>query len=107
MTTHTDTRTWYRPGYTCMWNQICRLTPITPKQLEVLEYVVDHIDRHGYAPSVREIGQHFGFLSTRTAGQHLHNLARKGAIQITPGIARGIRIIKRPAEVHELSQEHE
>jgi len=88
-----DTRTWYRPGVTVMWNRIARLTPITDRQRDVLAFVVGHIERHGYAPSVREVGDHFGWSSTRTAGEHLHNLARKGALQITPGVARGIRVL--------------
>jgi len=91
--THDDTRTWHRPGVTCMWGRIARLTPITKRQRDVLAFVVGHIERHGYAPSVREVGDHFGWRSTRTGGEHLHELARKGALRITPGVARGIRVL--------------
>ena len=88
-----DPRTWYGPDTTCMWGRIKPLTPITDRQQEVLAFVVEHIERHGYAPTVREVGAHFGWRSTRTAGEHLHDLARKGALAITPGIARGIRVL--------------
>ena len=90
-----DTRTWYGRGrtHTVMWGRICRLTPITDRQHDVLAFVIEHIEAHGYAPTVREVAARFGWRSTRTAGGHLHDLARKGALHITPGVARGIRVL--------------
>lgn len=76
------------------------LTPLTPRQRDVLAFVVEHIERAGYPPTVREIARHFGFRSTRTAGEHLDKLAIKGALAITPGVARGIRVLRGREGVH-------
>lgn len=88
-----DPRTWHAPGVTCMSGRIKRLTPITDRQREVLAFVAEHVEASGYAPTVREVAARFGWRSTRTAGEHLHELARKGALEITPGVARGIRVL--------------
>ena len=98
-----DPRTWYGSSrtHTVMWGRIRRVTPITDRQREVLAFVVAHIEAKGYPPTVREVGAHFGWSSTRTAGEHLHALASKGALEITPGVARGIRVLEGVADVHE------
>ena len=74
----------YRPDI-CRW----QVTPITARQQQVLDYLVEHITAWGFAPSHRDISNHFGLRSTRSAALHLRELEAKGAIEIKRGIARG------------------
>ncbi|WP_419536102.1 transcriptional repressor LexA [Endozoicomonas sp.] len=65
---------------------------LTKRQTEILELIRSHIEETGFPPTRAEIAQTFGFRSPNAAEEHLRALARKGAIEITPGASRGIRI---------------
>lgn len=64
---------------------------LTAKQERVFEFLVEFVQEHGYPPTVREIGEFFGFLWT-AAGGHLRALERKGFVRINPLKSRGIEI---------------
>ena len=64
---------------------------LTPRQAEVLEYILRTLERRGYPPSVREICDDLGFSSTRGALRHLESLERKGFISRFAG-ARAIQV---------------
>lgn len=49
------------------------------------------MEKHGYPPTAREIGEYFGFLWSAARG-HLKALERKGLVRINPLKARGIEI---------------
>lgn len=68
------------------------MTPLTPRQNEVLTFIRAHLRRHGYPPTRADIARHLGFRSANAAESHLQALARKGVIEILPGAARGIRL---------------
>lgn len=65
---------------------------LTKRQSEILELIKSHIESTGFPPTRAEIARTFGFRSPNAAEEHLRALARKGAIEITPGASRGIRI---------------
>ncbi len=65
---------------------------LTIKQKEILQFLITYHGEHGYPPTFREIGNHFGFLWTASKG-HLKSLERKGVIRINPSKSRGIEII--------------
>lgn len=65
---------------------------LTKRQAEILELIKSYIEETGFPPTRAEIAQTFGFRSPNAAEEHLKALARKGAIEITPGASRGIRI---------------
>jgi len=65
---------------------------LTPRQSEILAFIKRCLDDHGYPPTRAEIAQELGFKSPNAAEEHLKALARKGAIEMTPGASRGIRI---------------
>lgn len=69
----------------------------TTKQLLVLAYIRRHIAEKGYPPTRAEIGKHFGFKSDNSPESHLRALEAKGLISITPGVARGIRVVEAAA----------
>jgi repressor LexA len=65
---------------------------LTPRQAEILAALRKLQDRHGRPPTRAEICEHLGFRSPNAAEEHLRTLARKGAIELVPGAARGIRL---------------
>lgn len=66
---------------------------LTKKQSEILDFVRDFIDEHGYAPSYREIGENFNLSSVATVAEHINTLRSKGYLENTdPGLARSIQL---------------
>lgn len=65
---------------------------LTPRQAEILAFIKHCLDDNGYPPTRAEIAHALGFKSPNAAEEHLKALARKGAIEMTPGASRGIRI---------------
>lgn len=65
---------------------------LTPRQAEILAFIKHCLEDNGYPPTRAEIAQALGFKSPNAAEEHLKALARKGAIEMTPGASRGIRI---------------
>lgn len=66
--------------------------PLTPRQAEILEAIRQHIAEHQRPPSRPELAKSLGIASTNAIFKHLAALERKGAIELDPGAARGIRV---------------
>lgn len=66
---------------------------LTKRQKEILDFINDFISDYGYAPSYREIGQHFNLSSTATVAEHVQALQNKGYLKIDPNEARSIELI--------------
>jgi repressor LexA len=71
---------------------------LTARQAEILKLIEEYTERSGFPPTRSEICQAMGFKSPNAAEEHLRALARKGAIEMTPGASRGIRLTQ-PAGV--------
>jgi repressor LexA len=67
---------------------------LTEKQARILNFIVDHVHARGYPPSIREIGNAFGFSSLRGVTVHLDALERKGYIR-RASTSRSITVIGR------------
>lgn len=65
---------------------------LTERQNQIYEFVRAHLREEGIPPTVDEIRQHLGLVSTNGVHKHLQALEKKGAIVRTPGVSRGIRI---------------
>lgn len=65
---------------------------LTARQQEVLNLIKHSIETTGFPPTRAEIAKELGFKSPNAAEEHLKALARKGAIEMTPGASRGIRL---------------
>ncbi|MHB0820725.1 transcriptional repressor LexA [Stutzerimonas stutzeri] len=65
---------------------------LTPRQSEILAFIKRCLEENGYPPTRAEIAQELGFKSPNAAEEHLKALRNKGAIEMTPGASRGIRI---------------
>src|SRR5215831_7263464 len=52
--------------------------PLTSRQKAVLDFISRSIERRGYPPTLREIGEHMGIRSTNGVNDHLKALEKKG-----------------------------
>jgi repressor LexA len=68
------------------------MDPLTERQAEILRLVRELTEVSGYPPTRAEIAQRMGFRSVNAAEQHLRALEKKGAIEISSGASRGIRV---------------
>jgi len=64
---------------------------LTERQREILEFIKDYQAKHGFPPSQREMGEHFG-ITVRAVFDHLKALEKKGAIRRLAGSSRGIQL---------------
>jgi repressor LexA len=69
---------------------------LTPRQEQILRLIREHLASSGFPPTRAEICSAMGFRSPNAAEEHLRALARKGAIEMTPGASRGIRLKRLP-----------
>ena len=65
---------------------------LTARQAEILEVIRTYVADTGRPPSRPELARLLGIASTNGVFKHLEALARKGAIELVPHAARGIRI---------------
>ena len=70
---------------------------LTRRQKEILDFLARHIERKGYAPTIEEIGGHFGLSSLATVHKHLTNLQQKGLIKREWNRSRALELV--PADV--------
>jgi repressor LexA len=68
---------------------------LTARQQEIWNYLVEYVDRHGYPPTVREIGEQVGLASPSTVHAHLANLERAGLLRRDPTKPRALELIGR------------
>ncbi len=67
---------------------------LTKKQAEMLAFIRAHIAEHEYAPSYREIAEHFGLSSPATVHQHVRSLMDKGMLTSgEDGTARSLEVV--------------
>jgi repressor LexA len=68
---------------------------LTGRQREIWSFLVDYVDKHGYPPTVREIGEAVGLASPSTVHAHLANLERAGLLRRDPTKPRALELIGR------------
>ena len=73
------------------------MLPLTKRQREILDYLHDFIEQHGYAPSLEEVGRRFGLSSLATVHKHLTNLQEKGFIKRAWNRSRSVELVPKPA----------
>jgi repressor LexA len=56
-------------------------TGLTSRQRRILEVIKDAVERHGYPPSIREIGEAVGLTSTSSVAYQLKVLQEKGFLR--------------------------
>jgi repressor LexA len=71
---------------------------LTGRQQEIWSFLVEYVDRHGYPPTVREIGEAVGLASPSTVHAHLANLERAGLLRRDPTKPRALELTGRETE---------
>jgi repressor LexA len=68
---------------------------LSKRQREIFDFVVAYADKHGYPPTVREIGESVGLASPSTVHAHLANLERAGYLRRDPTKPRALEVVGR------------
>ena len=66
---------------------------LTKRQKETFDYIAGYVRENGYAPTLEEIGDHFGLSSPATVYKHVQQLVTKGYLRKTRHQGRGIEIV--------------
>src|SRR5512145_1737186 len=72
---------------------------LTRRQKEILDFLERHIARKGYAPTIEEIGEHFGLSSLATVHKHLSNLQEKGLVKRDWNRSRALELVPTDVKV--------
>ncbi|GIV82082.1 MAG: hypothetical protein KatS3mg051_1436 [Anaerolineae bacterium] len=64
--------------------------------IAVWQAIAEYERWHGYAPSFRDLVELCGLSSTSVAEYHVNRLEAAGVVRRTPGIARGMVLVRRP-----------
>lgn len=70
------------------------MSPLTPKQKKVLDFIQSFTDRHEYPPSQQEIARVFGFRSLGTVQNYLVRLEREGVLTRDWNARRGLHVLR-------------
>src|SRR5215470_2919077 len=73
---------------------------LTDRQQQIWNFLIEYVDRHGYPPTVREIGEEVGLASPSTVHAHLANLERAGLLRRDPTKPRALELIGRDRSAH-------
>jgi repressor LexA len=68
------------------------MSPLTPKQKQVFDFIARHIESQGFAPSQQEIAKAFGFRSLGTVQNYLVRLECEGLLSRDWNGRRSLRL---------------
>ncbi len=71
---------------------------LTKRQQEIFDFIKRHSAKHGYPPTVRDIGAAVGLASSSTVHAHLANLEKLGLLRRDPSKPRAIELLDRAVE---------
>jgi repressor LexA len=71
---------------------------LTKRQQEIFDFIKKYSSRHGYPPTVRDIGKAVGLASSSTVHAHLANLEKVGLLRRDPSKPRAIELLDRAAD---------
>ncbi len=71
---------------------------LTKRQQEIFDFIKRHSAKHGYPPTVRDIGAAVGLASSSTVHAHLANLEKLGMLRRDPTKPRAIELLDRAVE---------
>jgi repressor LexA len=64
------------------------------RERQLLEFITQFIQRYGYSPTLKEIGDALGMGSPATVHEHVDKLRQKGFVRKLDGTARGIEVVE-------------
>lgn len=62
----------------------------------IMRFIKDYLRKNGFAPSIEEIAEAVELSSKTAVRHHLEILVDEGAIQMTPGKYRSLRVMDKP-----------
>ena len=71
---------------------------LTKRQQEIFDFIKKYSARHGYPPTVRDIGKAVGLASSSTVHAHLANLEKVGLLRRDPSKPRALELLDRAVE---------
>ena len=69
-----------------------KMEKLSRMQQRVYDYIAESIAEHGYAPSVREVGEALGLKSPSTVHFHIKHLQEMGLIEKSAGKGRALTL---------------
>ncbi|HEY1594697.1 MAG TPA: transcriptional repressor LexA [Thermoleophilaceae bacterium] len=66
---------------------------LTKRQQEIFDFIKRYSARHGYPPTVRDIGKAIGLTSSSTVHAHLANLEKVGVLRRDPTKPRAMEVL--------------
>jgi len=66
---------------------------LTKRQQEIFDFIKQYSGRHGYPPTVRDIGKAIGLTSSSTVHAHLANLEKLGLVRRDPTKPRALELL--------------
>jgi repressor LexA len=78
---------------------------LTPRQRKVLEVIHESVERRGYPPSMREIGEAVGLTSTSSVAHQLTALERKGFLRRDANRPRAVEVKVPPKAAYDATGE--
>lgn len=69
---------------------------LSDRQKRIVEFIGAHVQKHGYPPTIREIGQEVGIPSTSVVKYNLDRLENMGRLERRREVSRGLRLTGRP-----------
>lgn len=71
---------------------------------QALAYIIEHIVRHGFSPTLEEIGAAIGGVSKKRVSELIEQLVDLGSIAKTPGKQRNLRVVDVAASRQQLTE---
>lgn len=68
---------------------------LTKRQQEIFDFIRSYSEKHGYPPTVRDIGKAVGLASSSTVHAHLSNLEKLGVLRRDPTKPRALELLDR------------
>src|SRR5690349_5891267 len=68
---------------------------LTKRQQEIFDFIKRYSAKHGYPPTVRDIGKAVGLASSSTVHAHLANLEKLGMLRRDPSKPRALELLDR------------
>ena len=75
---------------------------LTPKQKKILDFIIFFTEKHGYAPSLKEIAFRFRLKAMSTVHQHIKALKKKGYLKKEKNQPRGVSLLEKTPETTEI-----
>src|SRR6478609_4554668 len=69
------------------------MVDLTKRQQEIFDFIKRYSAKHGYPPTVRDIGKAVGLHSSSTVHAHLANLEKLGLLKRDPSKPRAIELL--------------